>query len=82
MIRIIFSFLICIFAFRSFACTTFCINKNGQIVFGRNYDWVTGAGIVCTNQHGLYKTSFKTDGGATINWVAKYGSITFNQYGK
>ena len=82
MIRIIFSFLICIFAVTSFACTTFCINKNGRIVFGRNYDWVTGAGIVCTNQRGLYKTSFKTDDGATINWVSKYGSLTFNQYGK
>src|SRR6266487_5514864 len=80
--RIIFSFLICIFTGTSFACTTFCINKNGQIVFGRNYDWVTGAGIVYTNHRGLYKTSFKTDDGETISWVSKYGSITFNQYGK
>lgn len=64
------------------ACTTFCINKNGQIVFGRNYDWVTGAGIVNTNQRGLFKTSMNTGNGSAASWVSKYGSITFNQYGK
>jgi penicillin V acylase-like amidase (Ntn superfamily) len=64
------------------ACTTFFINKNGQLIFGGNYDWVTGAGIVCTNHRGLLKTSMKTEDGKTISWVSKYGSITFNQYGK
>jgi choloylglycine hydrolase len=66
----------------SVACTTFFINKNGQIVFGRNYDWVTGNGMVCTNQRGLAKTSDKTGDGPTISWISQYGSITFNQYGK
>ncbi len=64
------------------ACTTFCINKDGHIVFGRNYDWVTGGGIVYTNQRGLFKTSMNTGEGKTMNWVSKFGSITFNQYGK
>jgi len=64
------------------ACTTFCINKNGHIVFGRNYDWVTGAGIVYTNQRGLFKTSMNTGNDATASWISRYGSITFNQYGK
>ncbi len=66
----------------SFACTTFFINKNGQMVFGRNYDWVTGNGMICTNQKGLSKTSDRTKDGETISWVSQYGSITFNQYGK
>ena len=52
------------------------------MVFGRNYDWVTGNGMVCTNQKGLSKTSSKTKDGETISWVSAYGSITFNQYGK
>lgn len=65
------------------ACTTFLINHNGQILFGRNYDWVSDAGMVCTNLKGLSKTSMKTpDGGSTITWISQYGSITFNQYGK
>jgi penicillin V acylase-like amidase (Ntn superfamily) len=64
------------------ACTTFFINKNGQMVFGRNYDWVTDAGIICTNLKGLSKTSMQTENGETIGWVSQFGSITFNQYGK
>ncbi|MEO6611458.1 MAG: linear amide C-N hydrolase [Chitinophagaceae bacterium] len=64
------------------ACTTFFINKNGQMVFGRNYDWITSNGMVCTNQRGLSKTSFKTTDGETLSWTSQYGSITFNQYGK
>lgn len=52
------------------------------MVFGRNYDWITGSGIVCTNLRDLAKTSLKTADGNTISWVSKYGSITFNQYGK
>jgi len=69
-------------SFSSSACTTFLLNKNGQLVFGRNYDWVTNAGIVCTNLRGLQKTSMKEEEGTPISWVSQYGSITFNQYGK
>jgi len=72
----------CLFAMNIFACTTFCINKNGHIVFGRNYDWVTGAGIVNTNQRGLFKTALNKAHNESLSWVSKYGSITFNQYGK
>jgi choloylglycine hydrolase len=66
----------------AFACTTFFINKNGQLIFGRNYDWISDAGMVCTNLKGLSKTSIKIEDGKTIHWISKYGSITFNQYGK
>jgi penicillin V acylase-like amidase (Ntn superfamily) len=64
----------------AFACTTFFLNKNGQLVFGRNYDWVTETGTVNINLRGSLKTSL--DEGKTFQWVAKYGSIAFNQYGK
>ena len=64
------------------SCTTFFISKNGQLVFGRNYDWITDAGMVCKNARGLSKTSMQRSAGNTISWVSKYGSLTFNQYGK
>jgi penicillin V acylase-like amidase (Ntn superfamily) len=51
-------------------------------VFGRNYDWITGTGMVCVNLKGLSKTSMKTQDGETTTWISKYGSISFNQYGK
>ena len=52
------------------------------MIFGRNYDWVTGEGIVSTNLRGLQKTSLQMGDGSALNWVSNYGSITFNQYGK
>jgi choloylglycine hydrolase len=64
----------------SIACTTFLLQKDGKLVFGRNYDWISGAGIVHTNQRGLFKTS--TEKQSAISWVSLYGSMTFNQYGK
>jgi penicillin V acylase-like amidase (Ntn superfamily) len=63
------------------ACTTFLIHKNGQLAFGRNYDWITDVGLVCNNLRGLSKTSHSGEAHA-INWVSRYGSVTFNQYGK
>ena len=66
----------------AYPCTTFFIQRNGQMVFGRNYDWITGNGMICTNHRGLYKTSFPNSDGKTISWQSLYGSITFNQYGK
>ena len=69
-------------AYISSACTTFFLNKNGQLFFGRNYDWVSGTGIVCTNLRSLQKTSLKQEDGNVMSWVSNYGSITFNQYGK
>jgi len=64
------------------ACTTFFINHNGEMIFGRNYDWVSETGMVCSNMRGLSKTSIKMPDGNTIHWVSKYGSMTFNQFGK
>ncbi|MBD0352591.1 MAG: linear amide C-N hydrolase [Flavisolibacter sp.] len=66
----------------SFACSTFLLSKNGQYFFGRNYDWVTGNGMVVVNKRGLQKTSFNVDEGKEISWTSSCGSITFNQYGK
>lgn len=65
-----------------FACSTFLLNKDGQLVFGRNYDWVTGNGAVMINARGVKKTSFAPDSEKAITWVSGCGSVTFNQYGK
>jgi len=81
--KIFFIALIVFFsAEKPYACTTFFIHKNGQFAFGRNYDWITDAGMICSNLRGLTKTSMKMPEGATVKWISKYGSITFNQYGK
>ena len=52
------------------------------MVFGKNYDWMTGTGSINTNLRGLQKSSLPLDGGNILKWTSKYGSVTFNQYGK
>lgn len=52
------------------------------MVFGRNYDWITATGVVNTNLRGQLKTSLPPKGEQNFQWISKYGSITFNQYGK
>ncbi|TDH26116.1 linear amide C-N hydrolase [Segetibacter sp. 3557_3] len=64
------------------ACTTFLLEHKGRLVFGRNYDWVTGTGMVHSNLRGLAKRSLVVDNSNSFEWTSKYGSITFNQYGK
>lgn len=74
--------LICLISFYSFACSTFLLSKNGKHYFGRNYDWITGNGMVVVNARGVAKSAFMPSDGKAISWVSGYGSITFNQYGK
>jgi choloylglycine hydrolase len=51
-------------------------------VFGKDYDWNTGAGLVTINPRALEKSAVTTSSAETpATWTAKFGSITFNQYG-
>jgi penicillin V acylase-like amidase (Ntn superfamily) len=62
------------------ACTTFCFMYNEEWVYGRNYDWYIEHCLIMVNKRGVAKTALTQDNPA--KWVAKYGSITFNQYGR
>ncbi len=66
------------------ACTTFCLKDGKRLVFGRNYDWGIGYGHVMVNKRNLSKRAFnfRDPTSKPAQWVAKFGSITFNQYGK
>ncbi|HYI13131.1 MAG TPA: linear amide C-N hydrolase [Thermoanaerobaculia bacterium] len=57
------------------ACTTFCTRG----LFGRNYDFETGTGMVMVNKRGLAKTSQRAQ---PASWTSRYGSVTFNQWGR
>jgi choloylglycine hydrolase len=43
-----------------------------------------GDGLVIVNKRGVVKTAIKTRGaiGQPANWISKFGSVTFNQYGR
>ena len=63
------------------ACTTFCLKNKGEVLFGKNYDWMIGDGAVFVNRRGVSKWS-SVDGEKNVaKWTSKYGSVTFNQYG-
>lgn len=57
------------------ACTTFCTRG----LFGRNYDFEIGYGMVVVNKRGLEKSSQRDHG---AQWTSRFGSVTFNQFGR
>lgn len=71
-----------VFAAEAFACTTFCLKNNGEVLFGKNYDWMIGDGLVFVNKRGVEKTARVTGNETAARWTSRYGSVTFNQYGK
>jgi len=71
--------LVCLAFNEARACTTFCLKSKGEVLFGKNYDWMIGDGLVFVNKRGVAKTSSEETNPA--KWISKYGSVTFNQYG-
>jgi len=64
------------------ACTTFCLRRGSAAVFGKNYDWSVGDGMVMVNKRGVAKTAALPPQEKPAQWVSRYGSVTFNQYGR
>ena len=62
------------------ACTTFCFQYKGDWIYGRNYDWSIEHGMIVVNKRGVAKVAFTESNQA--QWISKYGSVTFNQYGR
>lgn len=63
-----------------YPCTTFCFQHQGEWIFGRNYDWHVENCLIMVNKRGVMKRASIPGNPAT--WESKYGSITFNQYGR
>ncbi|UCD64159.1 MAG: linear amide C-N hydrolase [Candidatus Zixiibacteriota bacterium] len=66
----------------SFPCSTFVLQSEGDLVFGRNWDFFSSKGLVVINKRDVAKTAFLAPPENPVSWVSKYGSITFNQIGK
>ena len=64
------------------ACTTFCAGSDEALTVGKSYDWHMGQALVMVNARGVAKRALLLDGGRPAEWVSRYGSITFNQYGR
>jgi len=76
-------FLVLTFSLNSvFGCTTFCLKTKDRVLFGRNYDWNIGDGLIFVNKRGVAKIASGGEEPNPAKWVSKYGSVTFNQYGR
>ena len=62
------------------ACSTFFIRGGSPPVFGKNYDWNVDVGLVVVNKRGVSKVAMS--GKKPASWISKFGSVTFNQYGR
>ena len=63
------------------ACTTFVLRDGGMVLFGKNYDWSLGDGLLVVNPRGLVRTAIVGPDVRAATWTSRYGSVTFNQYG-
>lgn len=80
----LFSFfiLLSLFSNQTFACTTFCLKNKSEVLFGKNYDWMIGDGLVFVNKRGVEKIAMSESAPNPAKWISQYGSVTFNQYGR
>jgi choloylglycine hydrolase len=74
--------LVSSFSLSHFACTTFVIQDENNLVFGRNLDWVSDNGLIAVNKRGVRKRALVFPPDQPAEWISKYGSVTFNQFGK
>lgn len=66
------------------ACTTVSLRQSDVNLVAKNYDWHLEDGAVIINKRGLLKTAMKVkdETGTPATWKSKFGSVTFNQYGR
>ena len=63
------------------ACSAFILQDSKQIFLAKNLDWEINNGIILINKRGVLKTAY-CDNPQKLSWTSKYGSVTFNQFGK
>ncbi len=64
------------------ACTSFLLRQPSGPLMAKNFDWDVGEGQLVINPRGLAKTALVPDGVKPARWTSRYGSLTFNQYGR
>jgi penicillin V acylase-like amidase (Ntn superfamily) len=62
-------------------CTSFELTTRQGPIVGRNYDWTVGDGMAVINPRNLKKVAEIQDS-LPLTWKARYGSVTFNQFGR
>jgi penicillin V acylase-like amidase (Ntn superfamily) len=63
-------------------CTAFVIKGSRAVLLGKNLDWPVGEGYIFVNKRGVAKRAFGSSAGIALHWTSKFGSVTFNQFGR
>lgn len=70
------------FTSQSIACTTFNFTDRGRSVVGKSYDWGLGHGMIATMKRNVQKKAVTpTAADVPAQWVSKYSSVIFSQFG-
>lgn len=65
------------------ACTAFGLRRGDAVIVGKSYDWHSAAGLLMVNKRGVAKQAMLMQRGLkAARWVSRFGSLTFNQYGR
>ena len=65
------------------ACTTVLLEHRGEIAVAKSYDFHMGHGLIIVNPRGLTKYAMRSVSGRRFaGWVSRFGSVTFDQYGR
>ncbi|MCB2208443.1 MAG: linear amide C-N hydrolase [Bacteroidetes bacterium] len=63
------------------SCTAICVATCESLFLAKNFDWEIDNGYLILNPRGEKKVTFNKSS-KKKSWTTKYGSITFNQFGK
>jgi penicillin V acylase-like amidase (Ntn superfamily) len=62
--------------------TAFVMKNAGTVVLAKSLDGPLGDGFLFVNKRGVVKEAFGIRSGEPLRWTSKYGSVTFNQFGR
>jgi choloylglycine hydrolase len=77
-------FLVCAVPQAGQSCSSFFLDHGNSGVFGKNFDWFIGDGLVIVNKRNVSKEAVipRYPGQPAATWTSRYGSVTFNQCGR
>lgn len=64
------------------ADTAFVLRSGEALLLSKNRDGPAGEGFIFVNKRDIVKEGFGAAGPQPLRWVSKYGSVTFNQFGR
>ncbi len=75
---------ICLSTPNIYPCTAFTLKHGDRILFGENFDWSVGDGLIIVNKRNVKKNAliFRAGDQRVASWISKYGSLTFNHVGR